>query len=61
MLDTNSLCICSHPLFEHIRWSFDRKTSTRCAGYLVAGEWCRCIEFKLDNLKYLEYQYERTL
>lgn len=59
MLDTNDMCICKHPVYEHVRMNFDERVSSNCAGYLVAGEWCRCQEFKLDNLKYLEKQYEQ--
>jgi hypothetical protein len=61
MLDSNDLCICKHPVYEHVRWHFGNKTPTKCAGYLVGGYWCRCLEFKLDNLKYLENEYQKTL
>ena len=62
MLDTYDLCICKHPVYEHVRYNFDKKLiANACSGYLVAGEWCRCLEFKMDNLKYLEKAYEQSL
>jgi hypothetical protein len=57
---TEDICICKHPRYEHDR-TVDVYFHVGCAGYIVAGEWCRCVKFKLDNLKYLEKQYEKTL
>jgi hypothetical protein len=43
-------CICKHSRYEHIRPFVDGE----CGGYLVAGEWCDCGGFQLDNLALVE-------
>lgn len=46
-------CLCTHPDYEH-----SRIKDIGCAAYLIAGEYCRCKNYKRDNLKYLEQIYE---
>jgi hypothetical protein len=61
MLDSDNFCICSHPMYEHVGYSFNAKSPVACSGYSVSHEWCRCAKFKLDNLRYLEKAYEQSL
>lgn len=49
----NYPCTCGH--------SFEMHSGSCFATYLVMEEWCACLEFKLDNLKYLEQAYDKQV
>jgi hypothetical protein len=63
----DNLCICKHPYREHRRiegknWS-DCWMRTNCNVFLGQSgyyeeQYCSCMTFRLDNLKYLEQLYD---
>lgn len=62
----NRICICGHLEEDHGHWEGSRhlQYETAC---LVLNEWKKgfdcpnCYYFKVDNLKSLEYEYQKTL
>ena len=49
IMSPTNLCICHHTHYEHYN-----SGDYGCSAYIVAGNWCGCKTFQLDNLAYIE-------
>lgn len=58
-LKNNAPCICGHSNINHMAQQFYLKAGTTIDTRRACGVlYCECIEFKMDNLKYLEREDE---
>lgn len=60
MVKNNAPCICSHSNINHVNQQFYMRNNSRFIDTrkACAVKGCECVEFKLDNLKFLEREDE---